>query len=80
MGLIMEKEASYKDAAEHYEQAWIFQKQSSAAVGYKLGFNYLKANRLVEAIDVANQVLKKFPDYPKIRKDILNKARAALRP
>jgi tetratricopeptide repeat protein 21B len=35
--------------------------------------------RYVEAIDICHQVLDKFPDYPKIRKDILDKARAALR-
>lgn len=45
MGHIMEKEQSYKDAADHYEQAWLFQNQASATVGYKLAFNYLKAKR-----------------------------------
>ncbi len=79
MGVIMEKEATYADAAEHYEQAWHFQKMRSASIGYKLAFNYLKAKRNVEAIDVANQVLKEFPNYPKIRKDILDKARASIR-
>ncbi len=49
-------------------------------VGYKLAFNYLKAKRLVEAIDVCHKVLKLFPDYPRIRKDVLEKARQAIRP
>lgn len=75
--------------------------------GYKLAFNYLKAKRHVDAIDVCHkvrrlnldylralkmfrfypvnhfyfcpQVLAAHPDYPRMRKDILDKARAALR-
>src|SRR5689334_8184755 len=67
LGSIMEREQSYKDAADHYEKAWRYENQSSAAVGYKLGFNYLKAKRFVEAIDVCHKVIKAFPEYPKIR-------------
>lgn len=49
-------------------------------VGYKLAFNYLKAKRFVEAIDVCHKVVKAFPEYPKIKKDILEKARMGLKP
>jgi len=80
LGSIMEREQSYKDAAEHYEKAWKFENQSSAVVGYKLAFNYLKAKRFVEAIDVCHKVIKAFPDYPKIRKEIMEKARMSLKP
>jgi len=80
LGQIMEKEQAYKDAAEHYEHAWTFMHETAPAVGYKLAFNYLKAKRFVEAIDVCHKVLKAFPEYPKIRKEILAKAREALRP
>jgi len=73
--------------------------------GYKLAFNYLKAKRHVDAIDVCHkvrclwmfsyrdlicflpvnnscfhpQVLAAHPNYPRMRKDILDKARVALR-
>jgi len=80
MGAIMEREQSYKDAADHYEKAWKHENQASAQVGYKLAFNYLKAKRFVEAIDVCHKVIKAFPEYPKIRKDILEKARMGLKP
>ena len=80
LGLIMEKEQSYRDAADNYEHAFHFMNESSAPVGFKLAFNYLKAKRYVEAIDVCNKVLTTFPDYPKIKKEILEKARASLRP
>lgn len=80
LGLIMEKEQSYRDAAENYERAWQYMNESSSQVGYKLAFNYLKAKRYVEAIDVCHKVLKAFPDYPGIKKDIMEKARASFRP
>ena len=34
----------------------------------------------VDAVDVCHKVIKAFPDYPKIRKDILEKARIGLKP
>ena len=48
--------------------------------GYKLAFNYLKAKRFVDAVDVCHKVLEKHPQYPKIKRDILDKARLSLRP
>ncbi|PNW81978.1 hypothetical protein CHLRE_06g268800v5 [Chlamydomonas reinhardtii] len=80
MGQIMEREQAYKDAADHYENAWKHENQASAQVGFKLAFNYLKARRYVEAVDVCHKVIKAFPDYPKIRKEILEKARMGLKP
>ncbi|XP_037379346.1 tetratricopeptide repeat protein 21B isoform X1 [Talpa occidentalis] len=80
MGYIMEKEQAYTDAALNYEMAWKHGNQTHPAVGYKLAFNYLKAKRYVDAIDICHQVLEAHPTYPKIRKDILDKARTSLRP
>ncbi|KAJ3090291.1 Tetratricopeptide repeat protein 21B [Quaeritorhiza haematococci] len=79
LGHIMEKESSYKDAAEHYENAWKLDRESNPAMGFKLAFNYLKAHRHVDAIDVAHKVLTAYPEYPKIRKEILEKARTCIR-
>ena len=60
-------------------QAWKYENQTSARVGFKLAFNYLKAERYVEAIDVCHKVIKMYPDYPRIREEILDKARENLR-
>ncbi|CAG0921103.1 unnamed protein product [Notodromas monacha] len=79
MGFIMEKEQSYRDAANYYERAWKFSNQVNPMIGYKLAFNYMKARRYVDAIDVCHLVLGKNPEYPKIRKDILEKSRDCLR-
>jgi len=40
----------------------------------------LQAKRFLEAIDVCHKVLKLSADYPKIRKEILEKSMAGLRP
>uniref|UniRef100_A0A8C8JG91 Tetratricopeptide repeat domain 21B n=1 Tax=Oncorhynchus tshawytscha TaxID=74940 RepID=A0A8C8JG91_ONCTS len=79
MGYIMEKEQAFRDAALNYEMAWKYGNQTNPTIGYKLAFNYLKAKRHVDAIDVCHKVLDAHPNYPKMRKDILDKARAALR-
>jgi tetratricopeptide repeat protein 21B len=79
LGLIYEKEQAYKDAALHYEKAWEFCNETSPSVGYRLAFNYLKAKRYVVAINICQQVLKTSENYPKIKKDVLDKARQMLR-
>ncbi len=79
LGYIMEKEQSYRDAADHYFKCWKLQHQSNPAVGFKLAFNLLKSKRYTEAIDISHAVLKAYPDYPKIRPEILEKARSHLR-
>lgn len=79
MGYIMEKEQAFRDAALNYEMAWKYGNQTNPTIGYKLAFNYLKAKRHVDAIDVCHKVLDAHPNYPKMRKEILDKARAALR-
>lgn len=80
LGLIMEKEQSYIDAAECYQEAWSCEGEASASIGYKLAFNYLKAKKFVATVDVCHKVLDMYPEYPKIRKEILEKAYAGFRP
>ena len=53
--------------------------QSNPAVGYRLAWNFMKAVRYVDSIDVATEVLKNFPDYPKIYDDIIAKAISKIR-
>ena len=56
MGYIMEKEQSFKGAADNYELAWKYGNRNNPSIGYKLGFNYLKSKRYVDAIDIAHHV------------------------
>lgn len=78
-GMIAEKEAVPKVAAGHFDRAWRFSGRSKPAIGYRLAYNYMKAKRYPDAIDVCQQVLKLNPDFVAIRKDVLEKSRNNLR-
>ena len=78
LGRVAEREADWAAAAARYEAAWGL--DPKPALGYRLAFNLMKGKRAVEAIDVCNAVLKRDPAYPRIKADILDKARALLRP
>jgi len=79
MGLIKEKEKAYVDAADHYAIAWKMSNKKSGGVGFRLAFNYLKAERYVDAIDVGKDILKVHPNLPKVYTDIIDKARSVIR-
>lgn len=79
LGEINERSLAYRDAAEAYQQAFIFGHELSAEVGFKLAFNYLKADQYTKAIDVCHKVLAASPEFPRIREEILVVARKAVR-
>lgn len=79
MGLIKEMDKSYDAAADHYKKAFQMSNSKNANVGFRLAFNYLKANRYVDTIDVGREILKNNPDYPKLKTEVIDKARAMLR-
>ena len=66
MRMIKEKEKAYVDAAEHYNKAFVMSNKKNGGVGFRLAFNYLKASRLVDAIDVSKDILKVYPKFPKV--------------
>lgn len=78
-GYIAEKEQAYKLAATRYDLAWRFGGKSKPSIGYKLAFNHMKTKRYADAIDVCQQVLKLYPEYVAIKKDILDKCRNNLK-
>jgi tetratricopeptide repeat protein 21B len=79
MGLIKEKEKAYVDAADHYAVAWKMSNKKNGGVGFRLAFNYLKADRYVDAIDVGKDILKVYPSFPKVQTEIIDKARGMIR-
>ena len=79
MGLIKEKEKAYVDAANHYASAFKMSNNKNASVGFRLAFNYLKAERYVETVDIGRQILSVVPDFPKVKTELINKARALIR-
>lgn len=78
-GYIAEKEQAFKQAATNYEAAWKYSGKLKPNVGYKLAYSYMKAKNFADAIDTCQQILKNHPDYPSIKKDILDKCRNNLK-
>ncbi|XP_015781277.1 tetratricopeptide repeat protein 21B-like [Tetranychus urticae] len=78
-GFIMDKSQSFKEAIYNYEMAWKIFGANYASVGFKLAHDYMKVKRYADAIDVAQSILEVYPDYPRIRKDIIEKARVHLK-
>ena len=67
------------DAAEHYDAAFRMSYHKNAGVGFRLAFNYLKAERFVDTIDVCKKVLAVHPDFPKVKSELIAKARQQIR-
>lgn len=78
-GFIMDKSQSFREAIYNYEMAWKIYGANYASVGYKLAYDYMKVKRYADAIDVAQSILEIYPDYPRIRKDIIEKAKTHLK-
>uniref|UniRef100_A0A665UEE5 Tetratricopeptide repeat domain 21B n=1 Tax=Echeneis naucrates TaxID=173247 RepID=A0A665UEE5_ECHNA len=64
LGYILEKEQAFCDATVKYELAWKYGNRTNPTIGYKLAFNYLKAKRHVDAIDVCHKVRR--PECPQL--------------
>ncbi|KRZ19185.1 Tetratricopeptide repeat protein 21B [Trichinella zimbabwensis] len=79
LSLINEKQQKWADAVSNLEMAWTICKHRHPAIGYRLAYIYLKAKRYVDAVDTCHVVLNNFPDYPRIKHDILDKARLSFR-
>mmetsp|Transcript_13183 Transcript_13183/g.20530 ORF Transcript_13183/g.20530 Transcript_13183/m.20530 type:complete len:118 (+) Transcript_13183:3631-3984(+) len=79
MGLIKEKEKAYVDASEHYAHAWEMSNKKNGGVGFRLAFNYIKAERFVDAIDVGKEILKVYPSFPKVQVEVIEKARGQIK-
>lgn len=78
-GYLAEKENAYKSAALRYDAAWKSSGKTKPNIGYKLAYCYMKVKNYAEAIDVCHQVLKSYPEYATIKKDIMDKCRNNLR-
>lgn len=79
MGVIREKDGDFAAAADHYQVAWKMSSMRNASVGFRLAYNYLKTRKFVRCIDVCKEVLKNYPEYATIKKDILEKAQKNIR-
>ncbi|VDO42345.1 unnamed protein product [Onchocerca flexuosa] len=78
-GYLCEREQKWDEAAANYEEAWRISKCRNPTVGYKLAYNYLKCRKPFECIEICHRVLELYPNYPRIKREIMDKARATIR-
>ncbi|XP_075220295.1 tetratricopeptide repeat protein 21B isoform X2 [Lycorma delicatula] len=79
LGLVAEKEQKYMEAGSQYQLAWKLGGENDPSLGFKLAFNLVKGKRYAEAITTCQAVLHLNSDYPRIRKEVLEKAITHLR-
>jgi hypothetical protein len=68
-----------KETMNNFEIAWNLSNYSNLNIGYKLALNYIKARKYSDAIDIARIIISKYPDHPRIKKDVLDKAQKLLK-
>ncbi|VDK84622.1 unnamed protein product, partial [Onchocerca ochengi] len=78
-GYLCEREQKWDEAAANYEEAWRISKCRNPTIGYKLAYNYLKCRKPFECIEICHRVLELYPNYPRIKREIMDKARATIR-
>lgn len=76
LGIIYEKECNYKEVCNYLEKAWEFSNQNSAIIGYKLAVSYVNNRNPIKAVNICNEVIKKYPNYPIY--DLCSKAKTYL--
>jgi len=79
MGVIREKDNDLIGSTEHYDVAWKMSSMKNASVGFRLALNYLKTKKYVKSIDICKEVLKTYPEYQSMKKDILEKAQKMIK-
>lgn len=77
LGTIKESENKFNEASDYYQAAWKISK--TASIGFRLAFSFMKSKKYVQAISVSKEILTMYPDYPRIKSEILDKCRSLIR-
>ena len=64
MALIKETEEKYEEACACYEKAWDYCNKNNASIGYQLAVSYLNGKQYVKALNVCNEIKRKFKEFP----------------
>ena len=68
-----------KETITNLEMAWNLTNHNNSNTGYKLALSYIKVKKYSDAIDIARIIMNKYPDHPRIKKDVFDKALACLK-
>jgi tetratricopeptide (TPR) repeat protein len=80
LGSLSEKTGKAAEAVRFYNMAWAVSENRDSSIGFRLASLYFKQNNFVNSIIISKKVLAINPTYPKIKDEILDKARDKIRP
>ena len=80
LGSISEKKQEYENAMSIYNQAWAVSEYRDCTIGYRLATLHFRNQDFVNAMVIGKKVLAINPTYPKIKEDIIDRARDSLKP
>ena len=53
-----------EEIAGNYEKAWEYSNKNNANIGYKLAISYINSKQYVKALNICNEIKRKFKEYP----------------
>ena len=64
LAMIKDKESKFEEACGYYEKAWEYSNKNNANIGYKLAISYINSKQYVKALNICNEIKRKFKEYP----------------
>ena len=80
LGSVAEKKGDFNGALDMFNKSWSVSEQKDCALGYRIAGLYFKYKDYANALIIARKVLAVNPNYPKIKEEILDKARDFMKP
>lgn len=79
IGSIQESTSDFSAASKSFEKAWLLSEENNPSFGYKFAVNLMQSGDNLRCVDVCHNILGKYPNYPKLKKEVMDVARRNLR-
>lgn len=80
LGSIAEKKNNVEEALGYYNEAWGVSEYRDCGIGFRMAALYFKTKDYFNAIATGKKVLAVNPSYPKIKEEVIEKARDLMKP
>jgi len=80
LGSLSEKKNDFQEAVSYYNKAWEVSEFRDCSIGFRLASLYFKYKDYMNAIIIGKKVLNLNSAYPKIKEEIIDKARELVKP
>ena len=74
--MIKYRQGKHEESCSKYEKAWEYSNTNNANIGHKLAVSYINCKQHIKALNVCNEIKRKFPNYP--IDDVYQQAKNAL--